>query len=230
MKETEFDAIADDYHAQHARNIAGSGESPEYFHNYKIADAAAICRRYGVGAKAILDFGSGIGNSIPAMREHFPAAALTCADVSQRSLDLSKSRYPGPEVAALIAGETLPFEDESFDLAFSACVFHHIPHEEHAVWLRELRRVTKRGGLLVIFEHNPWNPLTVRAVNTCPFDVNARLIAAPALKASVAAAGYEPLATWYRIFFPRGLAALRPLEKLMHGLPVGAQYCAIARR
>ena len=43
----------------------------------------------------------------------------------------------------------------------------------------ELKRVLRAGGACVIFEHNPLNPLTVQAVNTCPFDENAVLIKAP---------------------------------------------------
>ena len=110
-----------------------------------------------------------------------------------------------------------------FDVAFSACVFHHIPHEEHAHWLEELRRVVRPGGMVAIFEHNPLNPLTVRAVNTCPFDANARLIRARALKRSLRLAGWRRPALRYHVFFPRRLAALRPLEPLLTWLPLGAQ-------
>src|SRR4029079_11684556 len=73
-------------------------------------------------------------------------------------------------------GATLPFDDGSFDIIFTACVFHHIDHAEHPIVLSELKRVLKRQGWVFLFEHNPLTPLTVRAVRTCPYDENARLI------------------------------------------------------
>lgn len=230
MNKAEFDDIADKYHAQHSQNIAISGETPEYFAEYKIADAAEICRDQGVIANEILDFGSGIGNSIPWFRKYFPSSSLTCADVSARSLELAEGRFPGGERLALIEGDALPFADGVFDLVFTACVFHHIPHAEHAHWCRELRRVTKPGGVLVIFEHNPWNPLTVRAVNTCPFDANAVLISSPVLKATVKSSGWELRGVWYRVFVPKFLAWFRPLERWLRGVGLGAQYCVIGKR
>jgi hypothetical protein len=83
---------------------------------------------------------------------------------------------------------------------------------------------------LAIFEHNPLNPLTVRAVNTCPFDANARLIRAKALRRSLQMAGWRDPAIRYHLFFPRLLAALRPLEPLLTWLPIGAQFSVVARR
>jgi SAM-dependent methyltransferase len=132
--------------------------------------------------------------------------------------------------ALLLDGPTIDAPDASFDVAFSACVFHHIPHEEHAHWLEELRRVVRPGGMVAIFEHNPLNPLTVRAVNTCPFDANARLIRARALKRSLGLAGWQRPAVRYHMFFPRRLAALRPIEPFLTWLPLGAQYSALAIR
>ena len=50
MDEVEFDKFADEYRDMHAANIKLSGEDPEYFAEYKIADIAAelergACRR-----------------------------------------------------------------------------------------------------------------------------------------------------------------------------------------
>jgi len=230
MVDSEFDAFADDYGALHAANISLSGEAPDYFHEYKISDARTICSALKIEAKAVLDFGAGVGNSIPWFRKHFAESALTCADVSARSVETARRRFPGNERFAVIDGRSLPFNDAEFDLAFTACVFHHIPHSEHVAWLAELRRVTRPGGALIVFEHNPWNPLTVHAVNTCPFDVDARLIAPPKLRTSVRLSGWRPRGVWHRIFFPHFLKALRPLERFLRAVPLGAQYCLIATR
>lgn len=78
--------------------------------------------------------------------------------------------------------------------------------------------------------HNPWNPLTVRAVNDCPFDVNAKLLAMPELKRKAIAAGWSQVAHEFCVFFPRPLALLRPMERTMTRIPLGAQYALFAIR
>jgi SAM-dependent methyltransferase len=230
MDKAEFDGFADAYDDQHRENIALTGEGPEYFAEYKINRLRQIVENAGIEVSRICDFGSGIGNSIPFFQKYFPQAALTSADVSARSLALCRQRHPWSGNYVLIEDHRIPSEAGVFDLVFSACVFHHIPHDEHAMWLKELHRITRSGGLVAIFEHNPLNPLTVHAVNTCPFDANARLILARDLARRLAAAGWLSPRIQYNLFFPRALARLRPLEASLGWFPFGAQYVAVARK
>lgn len=230
MDKAEFDRFADAYEDQHRENIAVTGEGPEYFAEYKIRALREIVDRTGLDVKRICDFGSGIGNSIPYFRRYFPQAALTSSDVSERSLALGRQRYPEAGNCVLIENNRIPVEADSYDVVFSACVFHHIPHGEHLSWLQELHRITRPGGLIAIFEHNPLNPLTVRAVNTCPFDENARLIFARDLGKRLQAGGWASSRIQYNLFFPRALARLRPFENKLGWLPLGAQYVATARK
>jgi SAM-dependent methyltransferase len=230
MKEAEFDQFADEYESQHRQNIAVTGESPEFFAEYKIRQLTTFVPDLLAAPARVLDFGSGIGNSIPFFRKYFPNASLTCADASSRSIELSRKRFPGQERFALVKGDEIPIDTGSFDLVFSACVFHHIAQEEHRHWLAELLRVTRPGGWLVIFEHNPFNPMTVSAVNTCPFDENAKLISASTLIRSINDAGWVRSELCYHVFFPRALAALRPIEKHLGWFALGAQYSARARK
>jgi ubiquinone/menaquinone biosynthesis C-methylase UbiE len=230
VERAEFDQFADEYYAMHQRNIAVSGESPEYFAHYKIEDLANFCAEKAIRVETVLDFGAGIGNSIPYFRKFFPRQKITYADVSQKSLDLARERYPGTGEFSLIPDARLAQADNSQDAVFSACVFHHIPHGEHGHWLGELLRVTRPGGALAIFEHNPLNPLTLRAVNTCAFDVNAHLIRAGVFRRRLEKAGWSDIEIRYRIFFPKALAFLRPIEAWLTGVPFGAQYAAYARK
>ena len=225
MEAAEFDQFADEYDRQHRANIAITGEGPEYFSEYKIRELRAIA---GAGVQSILDFGSGTGNSIPYFQKYFAGARITGVDPSQRSLEIAAARFPEAGPGLVMSGDQIPAPDNAFDLAFSACVFHHIDHAEHVKWLTELRRVVRPGGALTIFEHNPLNPLTVRAVNTCPFDVNARLISARRFAQSYRAAGWTKLKVRYHVFFPRALAALRGAEPGLAWLPLGGQYSITA--
>jgi ubiquinone/menaquinone biosynthesis C-methylase UbiE len=231
MAEAEFDRVAADYDAQHRANIAITGEDPAFFSEYKVAALKEIADAYKISVERILDFGSGIGNSIPFFRCFFPAARLICTDTSKRSLEMSQERFPDQrEDYALVQADAVPAPDASADICFSSCVFHHIPHEEHGHWLRELLRVTRPSGMLSVFEHNPLNPLTVRAVNTCPFDANAKLIRAGEMKRRLEAAGWGDVSIRYHVFFPKSLAVLRRMERRLSWLPLGAQYSVSARR
>ncbi|CAB3780893.1 class I SAM-dependent methyltransferase [Pararobbsia alpina] len=229
MKESEFDRFAEEYRAIHAANISASGEAPEFFAEYKIADLSRHARTNRIAARSIVDFGCGVGNSIPFFRKYFPRSEVLAADVSRKSLELAKQRFGEEARFFNLTGNRIDLPDGTFDVLFSACVFHHIPHEEHEHWLRELRRIATPDAMLVIFEHNPWNPLTVRAVNTCEFDKNARLMTPSKLETSMQRAGWSRTRHEYRIFFPNSLRTLRPLEARMRWLPLGAQYAVIAR-
>ena len=224
----EFDLLADEYYEQHQANVAVTGERPEYFAEYKIADLARLVQANGFPCERILDFGSGIGNSVPFFRKYFGGSHLSCADISRRSIEVAQARFPGKE-RHLDVSKGIPLPAASQDIVFSACVFHHIPHDEHQRWLTELRRITRRGGLLVIYEHNPLNPLTVRAVNTCPLDVNARLLRGGTLRQTALISGWDDAQVAYKLFFPAQLKLLRPLEHHLRWLPLGAQYRVTAR-
>ena len=230
MDKAEFDHFADEYQALHRANIKASGEGPEFFAEYKIRDLARWVQRLAPQNPRILDFGAGVGNSVPFFASYLPGAALTCLDVSPRSLDIARERFPGLADYRLFDGQRLPFEDGAFDVAFTACVFHHVAADEHVALLKELHRVLAPGGFFVIFEHNPWNPLTARAVRDCPFDENAVLINAPTLQRRLLSAGFRSARRRYRIFFPAFLKALRVFEPWLAWLPLGAQYYILARK
>jgi ubiquinone/menaquinone biosynthesis C-methylase UbiE len=230
MDRNTFDRFADRYRHLHARNIRVSGEEPEFFTHYKINDVRRELAGQNLVSLAVLDFGAGIGASVPHWRRLLPTAALVCVDVSERSLELAQERHAGEAEFCVYDGRSLPFSDGRFDVVFAACVFHHIDAYRHVRVLSELKRVLARDGTLFIFEHNPLNPLTVHAVNTCEFDADAVLIQPWTLRKRVRAAGFSRTSVAYRIFFPGPLRILRPMEHLLRWLPLGAQYRLVARR
>lgn len=232
MDEAEFDKFADQYNATHAKNISIFGEKPEYFAEYKVKDILSAYEEYHNAATtpSILDFGSGIGTSVPFVRRHIPGARLRCLDISQKSLGIGRRRYADVADFVRFDGRHIPFSNESFDLVFGACVFHHIDEAEHVGILREFLRILVPGGLAIIYEHNPYNPLTYHAVKTCPFDENACLISARQIRTRFVRAGFSDSVIRYRVFFPASLRLLRPLERWLVHLPVGAQYYVAAQK
>jgi SAM-dependent methyltransferase len=232
MKEAEFDRFAAEYRNMHVANIKMSGEDPEYFAEYKIIDIVNERARLAQGAPhpRVLDFGAGVGYSVPFFARHLPGSHVTCLDVSQKSLDIAEQLYPGKAEYTCYNGVEIPYEAATFDFALASCVFHHILHAEHVHLLGEIRRVLKPDGILFLYEHNPLNPLTRYVVDTCPFDENAVLIDATTMRKRAHAAGFGEATVKYRVFFPHFLRALRPLEPRLAWLPLGAQYYVLARK
>ena len=86
----------------------------------------------------VLDFGSGDGWFLQQMLSQGVAREVVGIDVQDRPAALVKP--------LLYDGQTLPFEDRSFDLVFSADVLHHCPRPQ--LQLQELLRTSKQYLLL----------------------------------------------------------------------------------
>ena len=232
MAEQEFDRFALDYGSVLEHHTRIGGEKTGYFARYKVQTV-----RDDVGSiesahiRRILDFGCGVGQSIPYFRELFPASKLLGFDVSEDSIAIARASY-ATEAAFTCSreGQRLEIEDESIDLVFTACVLHHIPHAQHPEILKELWRVLKPGGKLFIFEHNPLNPLTVKIVNECPFDKNAVLIGSGVMRGRLITAGFAKTRISYCLFVPGWLRMVRFIESFLKWCPAGAQYYAVGTK
>ena len=123
MDRHEFDKFAEEYATVNARNITVKGESPDYFAErdiYQQLRASGDLR----DNFTILDFGSGVGSSVPFYKRYFPTSYIVCTDVSGRSLDLAKGRFGDLASYVLFDGGTLPLASGVFDIAVTV---HHIP-------------------------------------------------------------------------------------------------------
>jgi SAM-dependent methyltransferase len=142
---------------------------------------------------------------------------------------VAASNNPGVAYTAY-EGSRLPFSDGEFDATFAVCVLHHVPPDAWARFVREMRRVTSRTGLVVVFEHNPYNPLTRLAVNRCAFDEGVVLLRRKRVKELFMAQGLRVAEEAYIILFPWELPFSARLETLLARLPLGAQYFVAGRR
>lgn len=88
----------------------------------------------------------------------------------------------------------------------------------------------RKDGILVIYEHNPINPLTVRAVNTCPLDENAKLIKAGVMKRKLQDAGWREVNVAYKLFFPGFFRSFRWMERYLIKVFFGAQWRIVAKK
>ena len=103
----------------------------------------------------ILDVAGGTGTSAAALAD--AGADVVCADFSLGMLEVATTRTAPIALVAADAAH-LPFDEQSFDavtVSFGLRNVHDVPAA-----LKEMRRVTKPGGRLVICEFaTPVNPL-----------------------------------------------------------------------
>ncbi len=216
-----FDGFAKNYEELVTESVQISGESSEYFAAYKAAYAARVLS--GKGIKKVLDYGCGVGALAKHLLAAFPAARIDGYDPSAESIGCVEDslRKQGQFTASL--EET----HNDYDLVILSNVLHHIPPQERGAVLAKTVSKLAAGGFLLIFEHNPFNPLTRWAVSQCPFDDDAILLRSGEARRRVRLAGLQLARSQFIVFFPRLLAALRPLEPSLGWLPCGAQYAVI---
>jgi 2-polyprenyl-3-methyl-5-hydroxy-6-metoxy-1,4-benzoquinol methylase len=217
----KFDAYAPTYREAHQQSVRLSGEGPEYFAEHKLGclERAGVSRAHGV-----LDYGCGTGSLTRLLAGRF--AFVGAFDPSAESAKLAREQAP----AATVYDDEAAIPGERFDAAVLSGVLHHVPPAERARVVANVAQKLKPGGRLFVFEHNPYNPLTRRAVRLCPFDDDAILLPPREVRALLAGASLAPVQQDYVLFFPRPLAPLRPLEPWLGWFPLGAQTMTIGTR
>lgn len=107
--------------------------------------------------KRVLEYGCGVGYLAAILAT--AGARVSAFDLSEGSVAVAQRRLEvngldGEVIAA--AGETLPYADDSFDIAIGTSVLHHI---EAARGAPELYRVLRPGGRASFLEPMGMNPL-----------------------------------------------------------------------
>ncbi len=102
--------------------------------------------------KRLLELGCGVGRMTRAFAQRF--GRVVAVDISGEMLRLGRSYLAGVANVdwAQVSGVDLaPFQDGSFDVAFTHLVLQHVPDEETALDLvREMLRVLRPGGVFLI--------------------------------------------------------------------------------
>jgi SAM-dependent methyltransferase len=219
-----FDQYADSYRDAVEESIAFAGGDAARYVGAKARMLVELAgRRLGEPEQLdVLDVGCGPGETDAFLEGAF--GSLSGVDLSSEMADRAASRNPWASYSSYGPGEPLPFEDASFDLTFAICVLHHVPPPDRARFLAEMRRVIRPGGLVAVFEHNPLNPLTRKAVRDCPFDEDAVLLSRGEARRRLADAGLAEVESPFIIFFPREGELRSRVERRLGWLPLGAQY------
>ncbi len=223
-----FDAYAEQYDAAVAQSVALVGGDVAHYAMRKVdVLKSAVAGKHG----RILDFGCGVGALSFALCDGIPGCAVTGIDTSGESIAranrLGQLQSQGRARFVVGTEERLPPSVGTFDIAVAACVFHHIPVAARAQWVREIYDVLHTGGAFMMFEHNPRNPFTQRAVDACPFDDDAILLTPSEAAALLRSAGFVDVRVIHYLFLPPRMYRFKRLERWLRWLPIGGQFAVV---
>jgi len=218
-----FDRLKDSYESQLGDALRVSGQDADFFTRAKARELRDLARRY-VGNPAqleALDIGCAVGltdtHLVPAFKH------VTGVDISAPLVERAAERNPEATYSSYEGGR-LPYDDDSFDVVFTFCVLHHVAPAERPAFVAEMHRVTRRGGIAVVGEHNPLNPLTRLVVSRCAFDEDAVLLRAGEVNRLFRQAKLDPLEQRFILILPFEGRTVQRLERALRAVPIGAQY------
>jgi SAM-dependent methyltransferase len=103
---------------------------------------------------SILDFGCGCGRAVRVLKTLMPSCHIYGTDIDEEAIGWLKNNYT--KFAEFYVAPHIPptsFEDNMFDFVSGISVFTHLPEDLQFQWLKELNRITKPNGYLVVSIH-----------------------------------------------------------------------------
>lgn len=227
VNEEIFDGVAGRYSETIDASLGRFGASHDFFTRHKARLIARLLAARGRSPAEmdLLDVGCGIGQIHELIGPSF--RSVTGVDVSSASIDQAQARFPAYRYLAY-GGDRLPFDDAGFDMAMAICVFHHVPPAQWQALAADMLRVLRPGGLALVIEHNPWNPVTRRIVNSCPIDRDAVLLTRGQTVELFRKAGATQVIARSVLSIPPKTEALMTVDGWFGRLPFGAQYWCLA--
>ncbi|OFW99698.1 MAG: hypothetical protein A3D94_16085 [Alphaproteobacteria bacterium RIFCSPHIGHO2_12_FULL_66_14] len=185
----------------------------------------------------VLDVGTGDGAfAVEAARR---GAVVTGIDPDPAMLAAAAARAHAMDVGLQLGdgrAEQLPFADGTFDLVFSVAVLCFVA--DAAAAIREMARVLRPGGRLILGELNRWSSWAglryVKGLAGSRTWRSARFRTAAQLRRSMAAAGLTVMSVDGAVFYPQFAAAARlmaPWDRwLGRRMTFGAAFVVISAR
>lgn len=101
----------------------------------------------------ILEFGFGTGQNLLLVKKQTPEIELVGLDIDPKVKAITENKLAKHKVNASLSlydGEKLPYQDAQFDKVYSCLVFHQLDAETKLNSLKEIYRVLKPNGNLII--------------------------------------------------------------------------------
>src|ERR1041384_5761370 len=209
-QDAHFDAIAAEY----------DDSIPVHVMAHLTARRVELARSL-VPTGKVLDVGCGTGRFLENLPTTYQRMGV---DVSVGMLEIAREK--GLEVQQA-SGDDLPFDTDSFDLVASFALFHHIiePNLVRAT-LREMVRVVRPGGAIIVWDHNPRNPYWRILMAKSPQDQgDERLVPAKLITETLMAEDLSNVILRHMTFTPDftprwALGAVSHIERALEKVPL----------
>lgn len=136
------------------------GYSPEFLKSGRdlIGDLNAVLARDDKTLRSfatILDFGCGCGRVLRPLRRHASSSQMLYGtDIDAEAIAWCRANYP--QIAEFDVNPAMPptsYPDAMFDFIYSVSIFTHLPEDMQFAWLKELQRIARPGGYLILSVH-----------------------------------------------------------------------------
>ena len=125
--------------------VAGGKQTAAHF--------AATIRKYTSEPGRLLDWGCGPGRVVRYLPEQLPGWQFYGSDYNAQSIEWCRDHLPGIEFASNGLDPPLKFPSGWFSAVYSMSVFTHLSEMRQRIWVDELWRVLKYGGILLLTLH-----------------------------------------------------------------------------
>ncbi len=225
---SQFDSYKDSYKHNVESSISFIHQGLDFFITSKVEWLENIINLYYKNSTiSLLDFGCGTGYAHTFFKNK--NIKIFGTDIAAELILKAKINNPG-NLYEVYNGTTLPYKTESFDVIVAMCVFHHIPKNKQKETLLKLKSLLKKDGIFIVFEHNPYNPLTQLAVFRCEFDKDAVLISSKNMMNLFHQTLFKNILRRYILYFPFNFFFREKVEYFFQWLALGAQYYIIGKK
>jgi SAM-dependent methyltransferase len=226
----ELFELGSSYDEMLEQGISLSGESKDYFIEGRIDHLRArVAEGGGPPVTSVLDFACGVGDASSRLAEAFDGARVLGVDIAAGAVEEARRRVEDDRIEFGLL-DAVP-DDARFDLCYVNGAYHHIPPAQRPDVTKRIFDLLRPGGVMALFENNPWSPPARLVMRRIPFDRDAQMLRPVTARRLLRDAGFRTSTPpTFLFFFPHAMQRLRSIEPSLRRVPAGAQYLVIGRR